>query len=114
MSNETEIINSTGNTEVIENVLEHPYNGLVYKIETMHSIEPLTITDEHPVFVISNQKKGINYEIITNRLNKGLIKPEFKDVKDLTYDDMIIYKIPKYEKDIKILMKMIVIYMVLF
>jgi len=101
MSNETEIINSTGNTEVIENVLEHPYNGLVYKIETMHSIEPLTITDEHPIFVISNQKKGINYEIITNRLNKGLIKPEFKDVKDLTYDDMIIYKIPKYEKDIK-------------
>jgi len=67
----------------------------------MHSIEPLTITDEHPIFVISNQKKGINYEIITNRLNKGLIKPEFKDVKDLTYDDMIIYKIPKYEKDIK-------------
>ena len=101
MSNETEIINSTGNTEVIENVLEHPYNGTVYKIETTHSIEPLTITDEHPVFVISNQKKGINYNIIKNRLNKGLIKPEFKDVKDLTYDDMIIYKIPKYEKDVK-------------
>ena len=101
MSNETEIINSTGNTEVIENVLEHSYNGTVYNIETMHSIEPLTITDEHPVFVISNQKKGINYDIIKNRLNKGLIKPEFKDVKDLTYDDMIIYKIPQYEKDIK-------------
>tara|TARA_B100001063_G_scaffold196945_1_gene189014 strand:- start:7329 stop:10859 length:3531 start_codon:yes stop_codon:yes gene_type:complete len=101
MSNETEIVNSTGNTEVIENVLEHSYNGTVYNIETMHSIEPLTITDEHPVFVISNQKKGINYDVIKNRLNKGLIKPEFKDVKDLTYDDMIIYKIPQYEKDIK-------------
>ena len=101
MSGETEVINSTGNSEVIENVLEHPYNGIIYKLETMHSIEPLTITDEHPIFVISNQKKGINYKTITNRLNKGLIKPEFKDVKDLTYDDMIVYNIPKYEKDIK-------------
>jgi ribonucleotide reductase alpha subunit len=101
MSNETEIINSNGTPEVIENVLEHPYNGSIYEIETAHSIEPLTITDEHPVYVIPGQKKGINYNIIENRLNKGLIQPEFKDVKDLTYDDMIIYNIPKYEKDIK-------------
>ncbi len=101
MSNETEIINSSGKHEVIENVLEHPYNGTVYEIETMHSIEPLTITDEHPVYVIPNQKKGVNYDVIANRLNKGLVKPEFKDVKDLTDDDMIIYNIPKYEKDIQ-------------
>ena len=101
MSNETEIINSTGMPEVIENVLEHPYNGTIYEIETMHSIEPLTITEEHPIYVIPNQKKGINYDIIKNRLNKGLVKPEFKDVKDLTYDDMLIYNIPKYEKDVQ-------------
>jgi ribonucleotide reductase alpha subunit len=101
MSNETEIINSNGEPEVIENVLEHPYNGTIYEIETMHSIEPLTITDEHPIYVIPEQKKGVNYDIIKNRLNKGLVKPEFKDVKDLNYDDMIIYNIPKYEKDIQ-------------
>jgi len=100
MSNETEIINSSGLSEVIENVLEHPYSGEIYKIQTAHSIEPLMITDEHPIYVIPNQSKGLNYDVITNRLDKGLVKPEFKDVKDLTYDDMIIYNIPKYEKDI--------------
>ena len=40
VANETEIINSSGKHEVIENVLEHPYNGetCMYEIETMHSI----------------------------------------------------------------------------
>jgi hypothetical protein len=29
-------------------------------IKTMHSLEPLTITEEHPLLVLSGQKKGLN------------------------------------------------------
>ena len=39
----------------------------------MHSIEPLKITDEHPVFILKEQK-GANYNVIKNRLNKNIIK----------------------------------------
>ena len=99
---EDSIFNDTGNIEKIENILEHPYEGEVYNIQTMHSIEPLTITPEHPVFVLSGQKKGLNYSLIRQRLDndtRGQLL-EWKDVKDLTTDDMLAYAVPNYEKDI--------------
>jgi len=98
--NETEIFNNTGDIETIENILEHPYEGLIYNIETMHSIYPLKITGEHPVLCLSNQKKGLNYNVIANRLDKKIIHTEWKDVAELTYDDMLVFSIPSYEKDI--------------
>ena len=69
----TQIYNSTGNIETIKKVLEHSYNGTVYNINTMHCIDSLKVTGEHPVFVLSNQKKGVNYDVIKNRLDKKLI-----------------------------------------
>ena len=100
-SGETEIFNSEGTSEIIENVLEHPYDGEVHKVYTMHSLEPLTITDEHPVYVLSNQEKGTLFSTIRSRLEKNIIKPEWKDVKDLTESDIILYRKPNYEKDIE-------------
>ena len=98
--NETEIFNNTGDIETIENILEHPYEGLIYNIETMHSIYPLKITGEHPVLCLSNQKKGLSYNVIANRLDKKIIHTEWKDVSELTYDDMLVFSTPSYEKDI--------------
>ena len=94
----TEVFTTNGK-ETIENVLEHSYEGEIYEIETMHSLEPLRITDEHPVYVLRGQKRGLNYDIIRNRLEKGLIKPEWCSVKDLTKDDLCLFKIPHYEVD---------------
>jgi len=99
INNETCIINEKGDNEIIENVLEHPYEGKIYNIDTTHSLYPLKITGEHPILCLSNQKKGVNYNVITNRLDKQIITTEWKDVKDLTYDDMLVYTIPTYEKD---------------
>lgn len=98
--NETQIFNSKGECETIQDVLEHPYEGIIYNIETNHSLYPLKITDEHPVLCLSNQIKGTNYNDIKNRLYKNLIKPEWKDVKYLTENDMLVYSIPNYEVDI--------------
>jgi ribonucleoside-diphosphate reductase alpha chain len=99
-ANNTNIFN-TKSHECIENVLEHSYNGEILSIETMHSIDPLQITPEHPVFCIKNQKKTLNYSVIKNRLNKNIIKPVWCDAQDITYDDLLIFKIPEYEKDIE-------------
>lgn len=97
---ETEIINMTGNEEVIQNVLEHHYEGEALEIKSMHSIHPLIITPEHPVYVLSNQPKGLNFKVIQNRLDKKICDFEWIDAKDLTKNDMFVYPIPKYEKDI--------------
>ena len=90
---------TTNGLETIENVLEHAYEGRMLKINTAHSHTPLMITPEHPVYCLRNQKKGINYQMIRNRLQKGLAKPEWVDAKELTKDDMFIYTTPNYEQD---------------
>ena len=100
---ETKIFNLKGECEVIENVLEHPYEGEIYNIETMHCIDNLKITPEHPIFVLRNQKKGLNYNTIENRLNKNIISFEWIESKELITDDMLVYKIPTYNIDINYL-----------
>jgi len=80
--NETEIYNLKGETEVIQNVLEHPYEGEILEIETMHSIHPLTITPEHPVYVL----RGLTCEWV--------------DAKDIDLNDMLVYPIPSFSRDI--------------
>lgn len=97
---ETAIFNLNGDCEVIENVLEHSYEGEIYNIKTMHSIDNLKITPEHPIFVLRNQSKGINYNVIKNRLDKKMIDFEWIESKYLNLDDMIVYSIPKYNNDI--------------
>jgi ribonucleoside-diphosphate reductase alpha subunit len=98
---ETKIFNLEGKCEEIENVLEHPYEGEIYNIETMHSIDDLKITPEHPIYVLRNQLKGLNYKIIENRLNKKITSFEWVEAKELTNDDLLIYRIPEYNFDIQ-------------
>jgi len=106
ITNNDYIFNSTGNVEQIENVLEHPYDGEIYSIETTHSIEPLQVTDQHPIFVLVNQVRGTDFSTIEKRLKHYEMDDstnqiiQWKDVKDLTMDDMLIYTIPQYVSDI--------------
>ena len=97
---ETEIFNKGGKEETVKDVLEHAYSGEIHRIKIMHTIDDLLITPEHPVYVLPDQKKGLNYNIIRNRLEKSLIDFEWRDVKDLTPNDMVVFPIPNYEQDI--------------
>jgi ribonucleoside-diphosphate reductase alpha subunit len=97
---ETSIYNLKGETEVIQNVLEHPYNGEMLEIDTINSMFPLQITPEHPVFALRNQNKELMYNIYNDDLEKGISEFEWVDAKDLTEYDMLVYPIPKYEADI--------------
>lgn len=101
IAGETAIFNKGGKAETIGNVLEHSYEGDFLEIETMHSIHPLRITPQHPVYVLKNQQKGLNYSVIRNRLEKGHASFEWTDAGELNETDMIVYPIPSYENDIK-------------
>ena len=100
ITGETEIYNLNGEVEVVENVLEHSYEGKMYSISSTHSLDNLNITPEHPVYCLQGQTKGTNYDIIKNRLNNNLIRPNWVDVNDITNNDMLVYPIPTYEKNI--------------
>ena len=109
ISNETQIFNSIGDYETIQNVLEHSYDGNIYNITTKYAINPLKITEEHPVLCLDFQTRGINYDINTNEINYDILKhkidngevsPNWKEVNNLRVGDMLVYSIPSFEKDI--------------
>jgi ribonucleoside-diphosphate reductase alpha subunit len=98
----TEIFNSKGDSEVIQNVLEHHYDGNIIEIETERTVNPLLITEEHPIYCVANPN-GESNQVILNDLNAGLKKCEWIDAKDVRVNDYIVYTIPTYEKDFPIL-----------
>jgi len=80
---ETEIINKLGQTEVIQNVLEHSYEGEILEIKTEFVYDnKLIITPQHPIYVLRNNEK------------------QWIDAGELFLTDKIIYSIPTYEIDI--------------
>ena len=119
IKNSDYIYNSKGDIEKVDNILEHPYDGDIFRIETMHSIHPLEITPQHPILVMVDQCKGTNFDIIKKRImsyekNNNIMdifekNPEeenqlfqWKEAEQLTYDDMPIYVIPTYSEDNKL------------
>ena len=79
---ETSIFNQLGETEIIQNVLEHQYEGEVLEIETNFRKKKLIITPQHPIYVLRNNEK------------------EWIDAGEVISTDKIIYPIPTYEIDI--------------
>jgi ribonucleoside-diphosphate reductase alpha chain len=104
VSNETSIYNINGEVEVIENVLEHHYTGELYKIYSSHSIYPLSVTPEHPVYILRNDIHSTTpttyKNIDENKDFETHSNFEWVDVKDLNENDMLVYPIPKYSQDI--------------
>lgn len=95
---ETKIFNLKGECEVIENVLEQPYKGEIYNIQTYGCIDNLKITPEHPVFVLRD--KILNYSTIQKQVDKNVISFEWVEAKNLNINDFLVYKIPDYNFDI--------------
>ena len=99
VANRTEIFNETGGTEVIQNVLEHPYEGEILKISTDYSIEPLLVTGEHPLYVLSNPDNHV-YSTLKNKIDNKTTEVSYIDAKDVCVGDYLVYSIPTYEQDV--------------
>ena len=81
----TKIFNLKGETEVIQNVLEHPYDGELFYIKTDYSIDSLKITPEHPVYVLRAGSSHSDYEWI--------------EAKELLPNDLLVSRIPSKQCD---------------
>ena len=93
------VYNDNGKVEVIQNVLEHSYSGDVLEIDTVHSIDKMVITSEHPVLSILNQPRGKDFKSIQNELDQNLCNIEYNEAKKINEDSLIVYSIPRYYKD---------------
>ena len=96
--NETEIF-TTSKNEKIENILEHSYDGEMFDISTAHSINPLRITDEHPIYCLRSQGPELSVDDIKTRLENGAIRNDWIEAKNLSIGDYSIYTIPTFSKD---------------
>ena len=95
------VLSSNGNYEVVNMPVRHEYNGEMLKIQVKNAISPIQVTPEHQVFALKGQAKGLNFDLIRNRLSKKIVKPEFEDAKDLVVGDFVVYPIPNYVNDIQ-------------
>jgi ribonucleoside-diphosphate reductase alpha chain len=96
VAHETSIMNTTGGVEVIQNVLEHSYDGAMLEIHTLHAIEPIQITPEHPIYALEKQET-YSFEELVQGVKNGRYKPQFIEAKHITEGDYLISRIPHYE-----------------
>lgn len=83
IANQTSIYNRTGGTEIIQNVLEHDYEGEFLHI-TSETGDVLRITPQHPVYAVRS----------------GMDVPEWIDAGDLRVNDYIVHSVPTWTEDV--------------
>ncbi len=99
----TEIFNRTGKLETIENVLEHSWSGPILEITLFNYLSnPLSITPEHPIYVLQNYADKGELEI-KHDLDSGLTRFDWIEAKDITVNDSVVYSIPQYQLDFQVL-----------
>ena len=94
------VLTSNGKYENVILPVRHDYTGPMLNIQVKNAVYPVRVTPEHQVFVLKGQAKGLNFNVIRNRLTKNIAKPEFSDAKDLLTGDFLVFPIPQYESDI--------------
>ena len=94
------VLTSNGNYENVILPVRHEYTGPMLNIQVKNAVYPVRVTPEHQVFALKSQAKGLNFDVIRNRLDKNITKPEFNDAKDLLTGDFLVFPIPQYESDI--------------
>jgi ribonucleoside-diphosphate reductase alpha chain len=95
------VLTSEGIYHKVKMPIRHEYNGKMIEIQVKNAIYPIRVTPEHQILALQNQAKGVNFDVIRNRLEKSYAKAEFVDVKDLHKGDFVVFPIPTYTYDIE-------------
>lgn len=95
------ILTSNGKFENVKLPVRHEYTGKILEIQTKNSVYPVRVTSEHQIMALKGQDKGLNFDVIRNRLNKNISKPEFCDANELLVGDFLVFPIPTHVEDIE-------------
>ena len=93
------VLTSTGAYESVRLPVRHEYTGDMLDIQLKNAIYPVRVTPEHQIFALQGQARGLNFEVIRNRLEKKLKEPEFVDAKDLLPGDFLVFPVPTHVED---------------
>ncbi len=93
------VLTSTGAYEAVRLPIRHEYKGDMLEIQLKNAIYPVRVTPEHQVFALQGQARGLNFDVIRNRLEKKLKEPEFVDAKDLLPGDFLVFPVPTQVED---------------
>ena len=93
------LITIDGTFKKVNEVIKSNVNKEILEIRATNTLFPVKVTKEHELYLLKNQKKITNYTVIKNRLEKGIIKPDFYNANELSDNDLVGFPIPKYELD---------------
>ena len=95
----TEVYNMTGETEVVQNVLQYYQQDEIWEIVNVGSSpNVMTVTPHHQIYVLRGYV-GQTETVIKNDLDLRLAQFEWIEAKDLTENDFLVFSVPKGEQD---------------
>jgi ribonucleotide reductase alpha subunit len=95
------ILTSDGTYHKVKMPIRHEYNGKMLEIQVKNAIYPIRVTPEHQILALQHQTKGLNFDVIRNRLEKSIAKAEFVDATELNKGDFVVFPIPTHTHDIE-------------
>ena len=95
----TEVYNMTGETEVVQNVLQYYQQDEIWEIINVGSSpNVMTVTGAHQIYILRGYV-GQSETVIKNDLDLRLTQFEWVEAKDLTENDFLVFSVPKGEQD---------------
>jgi ribonucleoside-diphosphate reductase alpha chain len=94
-----ELITNDGSFKKVNEVIINQVNKEILEIRITNSMFPVKVTKEHELYLIKNQKKMLNYNVIKNRLEQKIIKPDYFLASELGKNDLVGFPLPTFEKD---------------
>jgi ribonucleoside-diphosphate reductase alpha chain len=99
ISTEDELVTIDGSYKKVNEVVINKVKKELLEVRVTHSFLPVSVTKEHELYLIKGQKKETGYPLIKQRLESGIIQPDFYQAQHLTEDDLVGFPIPSYVND---------------
>lgn len=96
------LVTHDGSFKRVNSIAKNHVDKDILNIKIKYSFGNTRVTPEHEVYVLKNQNRLLDIDVIKNRLDSGYVKPSFTEAKHLRQDDIVGFPIPTYEKDIGI------------
>ena len=94
-----ELITNDGSFKKVNEIIINQVDKEILEIRITNSIFPVKVTKEHELYLIKNQTKMLNYNVIKNRLQQKIIKPDYFAASELCENDIVGFPLPTFEKD---------------
>jgi len=94
-----ELITNDGSFKKVNEIIINQVDKEILEIRITNSMFPVKVTKEHELYLIKNQTKMLNYNVIKNRLQQKIIKPDYFTASELCENDLVGFPLPTFEKD---------------